>query len=234
MPSLEILEGLIGTACAVACLYYARLGMLTAGSQSPPPAAAPWHSMLGEYARRNPFAAVFGALAFGFLVSSWSMYIAPRAIALPAPHPIEKWHVITKNVPTPDRAQAAKIATLQTTIDTGAATIAAQKTEIDRLKQVLAKSALRHGVRSSALTGGNTSPAEAKETPNPLEGTTAALNKNFNPAGTATGAAAPASPPPPVPNQGTVASPGNATSTQSTVAGTPNGASQNSAGSPPH
>jgi len=233
MPSLEILEGLIGTACAVACLYYARLGALAEGPQNSPPATAPWHSAVGEYARRNPFAAVFGALAFGFLVSSWSMYIAPHALALAAPRTVEKWHVITKTVATPDPSQAGKITALQTTIDADAATIAAQKTEIDRLKQSLAKSATRHGLRSSALAGGNTAPGEAKEIPNPLEGAAAALNRNFNPVSTATGVAAPASLPPPVTTQGSAVS-GNATSTQSTVAGTPNGAAQNSAGSPPH
>jgi hypothetical protein len=226
MPSLEILEGLIGTGCAVACLYYARLGALAAGPQNSPPAGTPWHSALGEYARRNPFAAVFGALAFGFLVSSWSMYIAPRAIALPVPRTVEKWHVITKNVATPDRAQAEKITALQTTIDTDAATISAQKTEIDRLKQLVAKSATRHGLRSSALAGGNT---EA----NPLEGTTAVLNKSFNPASTATGAAAPASPPPPVTNQGSAAAPGTSTTATSPATGS-NAAPTNSTSGPPH
>jgi hypothetical protein len=187
MPSLEILEGLIGTGCAVACLYYARIGALATGPHAVPQ-AAPWHSALGEYARRNPFAAVFGALALGFLASSWSMYIAPRAIALPVPHTVEKWHTITKNVPVPDPAQAAKIAALQTTINTDATMIAGQKAEIDRLKQLLGKSTARRSARSSRVPGGNTGATG--------EGTAAALNQNFNPANAAPVAAAPANPPP--------------------------------------
>ena len=222
MPSLEILEGLIGTACAVACLYYARLGAL-AGPQNSVQANVPWHSALGEYARRNPFAAVFGALAFGFLASSWSMYIAPRAIALPAPHAIEKWHTITKTVSAPDPAQALKITALQTTINADDATIAGQKTEIDRLNQLLAKFTPRRGARSSALTGGNTGPTE---NPNPSEGTAAALNKSFNPASVAPAAAAPTNPPPSAAGQNTATAPGNGTSPQSPAAGTPNAASQ--------
>jgi hypothetical protein len=168
MPSLEILEGLIGTGCAVACLYYARLGALAAGPQSSATPEAPWHSALGEYARRNPFAAVFGALAFGFLASSWSMYIAPRAIALPAPRTVEKWHVITKNVPTADPEQSARIAALQTTINTDVTTIASQQTEIARLKHLIGKPAgnrmARAYERSVPAMTGNETPAAPADT----------------------------------------------------------------------
>ena len=166
MPSLEILEGLIGTACAVTCLYYVRLGAL-AGPQNVPQEAVPWHSALGEYARRNPFAAVFGALAFGFLASSWSMYIAPRALALPAPRVVERWHTITKNVPTSDPAQTARIASLQTTISSDAATIASQQTEIARLKHQIGRTAANRTARyydrsTPAMTGNETPYATAE------------------------------------------------------------------------
>lgn len=170
MPSLEILEGLIGTGCAVACLYYARLGAV-AGPQNSVPLNVPWHSALGEYARRNPFAAVFGALALGFLASSWSMYVAPRAIALPTPRVIEKWHVVTKNVATTDPAQAARIASLQTTINADTATIASQQTEIARLKHLLGRPAIRAArpaatepANEAAATGTGTNPP-ASQTP---------------------------------------------------------------------
>ncbi|HEX9159926.1 MAG TPA: hypothetical protein VF835_06835 [Rhizomicrobium sp.] len=174
MPSLEILEGLIGTGCAVACLYYARLGAV-AGPQNSVPLNVPWHSALGEYARRNPFAAVFGALAFGFLASSWSMYIAPRAIALPSPRVIEKWHVVTKNVATADPAQTARIASLQTTINADTATIASQQTEIARLKHLLGRPATRAArpaatepANEAAATGtGNNPPVSQTPTANP-------------------------------------------------------------------
>lgn len=215
MPSLAIVEGLIGTGCAVACLYYARLGAF-AGPQNVVPASVPWHSAVGEYARRNPFAAVFGALAFGFLVSSWSMYIAPRAIALRTPHVVEKWRTVTKSIPTPDPAQAAKIAALQTTINADAATMASQQTEIARLKQMLTKP--RHSLRPSIVGGGNAGPAQ--------QGTAADLNRAYNPAGGA--AAAPATPPP------ATAAPANVPPTQSPAAGTANAASQNPAPTPPH
>lgn len=217
MPSLAILEGLIGTGCAVACLYYARLGAF-AGPHNVVPASVPWHSALGEYARRNPFAAVFGALAFGFLVSSWSMYIAPRAIALPTSHVVEKWRTVTKNIPTPDPAQAAKIAALQTTINADAATIASQQTEIARLKQMFTKSPRRSRRSSTTIGPGDTNP----------EGTAAALNKTFNPAGVDTATATPASPPP---SAGTT-TPTSPTPVQSPAAG--NGTSQTPASTPPH
>ena len=171
MPSLEILEGLIGTACAVTCLYYVRLGAL-AGPQNSLEGAVPWHSALGEYARRNPFAAVFGALAFGFLASSWSMYIAPRAIALPAPRVVERWHTITKTVSTSDPAQTARIASLQTTISSDAATIASQQTEIARLKHQIGKSSASHTARVyygravPEMTGNETPAAPADTNPN--------------------------------------------------------------------
>jgi len=223
MPSLEILEGLIGTGCAVACLYYARLGALDAGPQSMPSAATPWHSALGEYARRNPFAAVFGALAFGFLASSWSMYIAPRAIALPAPRVIEKWHVITKNVPTADPEQSARIAALQTTINADAATIASQQTEMARLKHLLGKPAGTRTARANEklappMTGNETSAAPADTKAN-----TTAAN-----AGTGI------SPTPPATNTSNL----NVTSGQSTPApgptAAPNAAAADSSSNVPH
>lgn len=221
MPSLAILEGLIGTGCAVACLYYARLGAIAGPPYSVQIVAAPWHSALGEYARRNPFAAIFGALAFGFLVSSWSMYALPRPVN-PEPRAVERWHTITKNVATPDPAQAAKIVALQTTVNTDTATIAGQNEEVARLKQLLAKYTTRRGVRSTANTGA----AETKENPNSSEATAAALNKTFNPASAAAGGA-PSSQPPPGTTQTTATPPGNA-------AATPSGSPQNPAGTPPH
>lgn len=221
MPSLAILEGLIGTVCAVACLYYARRGAL-AGPQNYMHADVPWHSALGEYARRNPFAAVFGGLALGFLISSWSMYVLPRP-AGNAPRTIEKWHTVTKAVPDP--AQAAKITALQNTVNADAATIAAQTAEIDRLKQLTTKSP-RRSRRASTTIGGTTGPTE--------RGTAADLNKVFNPATAAPAAAAPASPPPPLTTQSTAPAPGNATPAQSPAAATPNGTSQNPPTTPPH
>jgi len=208
MASLQLVEGLIGTICAIACLYYARQGMLAAELQTS------LHAAPVEYARRNPFAAVFGALALGFLISSWSMYVLPRPVGI-APHAIEKWHTITKNVPTPDPAQAAKVAALQTTINADAATISAQTAEIDRLKQLLTKSPRR----SRRSIGTN---------PGDVTGTAAALNRTFNPASAATGMAAPASPPPSAPTQSTATAPANPA--QATAAGTP----QNPATTPPH
>jgi hypothetical protein len=213
MPSLEILEGLIGTACAVACLYYARLGAL-AGPQNSMPVAAPWHNALGEYARRNPFALVFGALALGFLISSWSMYALPRPAAI-APRTIEKWRTITKNVPAPDPAQAAKIAALQTAVNADTATIAAQTAEIDRLKQLLVKSP--HHSRQPAIV-------------NP-KGATADLNRTFNPGNTTGGATVPAGAPASSPGQSPAT---NGPPTQNPAAAPPNGASQDSTTTPPH
>src|SRR5947209_6766294 len=140
MQSLQLMEGLIGTGCAVACLYYARRGILATQPGNSPQTSAPWHRALGEYARQNPFAAVFGALAFGFLASSWMMYASPRAVVLP-PRTIEKLHTVTRNVPTPDPAQTARIAALQTVINANTVTIASQKTEIEGLKKLLAKDA---------------------------------------------------------------------------------------------
>lgn len=214
MPSLAILEGLIGTGCAVACLYYARLGAL-AGHQPSVQAGVPWHSALGEYARRNPFAAVFGALALGFLVSSWSMYALPRPVNA-EPRAVERWHTITKTVPTADPAQAAKITTLQTTINADAATIAGQNAEIDRLKQSLAKFTTRRGVRSTAIGGGNTA---ARENAGPSEA--AVLNKSFNTTGAATATTVPVNPPPPAAIQNTTTAPANGTPTQNNAAATP-------------
>jgi hypothetical protein len=213
MASLQFVEGLIGTACAIACLYYARRGTLATEPQGSPQVSAPWHSALGEYARRNPFAAVFGALALGFLISSWSMYALPRTIPVAPPHAVEKPHTITRNVPVSDPAQAARITALQSTVSADAATIVAQKTEIDRLKQLLAKFTTRRGARSSTMAGSNTAPSEAKANPSAPEGTAATLNKSFNPASVATGAAAPASSSPSPTNQSPVTVPGNGTST---------------------
>jgi hypothetical protein len=190
MPSLEILEGLIGTGCAVACLYYARLGAV-AGPQNSVPLNVPWHSALGEYARRNPFAAVFGALALGFLASSWSMYVAPRAIALPTPRVIEKWHVVTKNVTTADPAQAARIASLQTTITADTATIASQQTEIARLKHLLGKPATR--AARQAATEPSTNPADTRAAT--TAGTEANPRASETPAGNPNAAAAPSTQP---------------------------------------
>ncbi|HLY05018.1 MAG TPA: hypothetical protein VKR31_04660 [Rhizomicrobium sp.] len=220
MPSLAILEGLIGTGCAVACLYYARLGAL-AGPQNYVQAQVPWHSALGEYARRNPFAVVFGALAFGFLVSSWSMYALPRPGNV-EPRVVEKWRTIAKNVPTPDPAQAAKIAALQTTINTDTATIAAQTAEINRLKQLIGKSPRRSGRRSFTTTGANPG------------GTAADLNRTFNPANAATGTTAPATAPQPVPTQGPATAPASEPPAQSPTAATPNSAPQSPSTTPPH
>ena len=219
MASLQLVEGLIGTICAIACFYYARQGMLAAETQTS------LHAAPLEYARRNPFAAVFGALALGFLISSWSMYALPRPAGI-APRTIEKWHTITKTIPGPDPAQAAKIAALQTTLNTDTATIAAQTAEIDRLKGFLAKSP-RRSRRSSTTIGAN--PGDAKANP---EGTTAVLNRAYNPASTAGGTAAPAGPPPSAAPQSTTAAPVNPV--QSAPARTPNGASQTPAGTPPH
>src|SRR5438105_3355058 len=185
MQSLQIMEGLIGTGRAIACVYYARHGSLAAGANTSLQ-SVPWHSALGEYARRNPFAAVFGALALGFLVSSWGMYVSPRAIPLP-PRTIEKWHTITRNVATPDPAQLAKMAALQTTISADAATITSQKTEIDRLKQLLGKpesNNTRHRTRPSAATAGADAafrPTEAKDTAIVPGATAAGANTHANP-----------------------------------------------------
>jgi|SRR5579871_2602915 len=139
MSSLQILEGLIGTACALACLYYARQGSLATVPQSSPRIAVPWHSAVGEYARRNPFAAAFGALALGFLISSWSMYISPRAVVLAPQRTVEKWHTITRTVATADPAQTAKITELQNTIATDQTTIAQLKSDVDRLNRLLTR-----------------------------------------------------------------------------------------------
>ena len=220
MPSLAILEGLIGTACAVTCLYYARLGALAA-PQNPVQTMVPWHSALGEYARRNPFAVVFGALAFGFLVSSWSMYALPRPMGVES-RAIEKWHTVTKNVPIADPAQAAKIAALQNTINADTATIAGQNAQIDGLKQSLAKFTTRRGARSSAIPAGTKGTTE--------EGTAATLNKSFNTTGAAAETPATTSAPPPAATQNTTPAPPNETPTQNNTAATP----QNPPASPPH
>jgi len=83
---------------------------------------------------------VFGALALGFLFSSWSMSASPHGPVLQQPRTVEKWHVVTKTVPVrPDPAQAAKLAALQETINADNAMIASQKAEIDRLKLLLGK-----------------------------------------------------------------------------------------------
>jgi hypothetical protein len=238
MQSLQIMEGLIGTACAIACFYYARHGAL---ATQPPSSvqAAPWHSALGEYARRNPFAAVFGALAFGFLVSSWGMYISPRALPLPA-RTVEKWHVVTKAVPTADPTQTARIAALQTTISADATTMASQKTEIDRLKQLLGKtafarnSAKRASVRPAAAMGSAETaagPVDVKENSIAPAETAAASSLRSTPASAApdANAAAVPNPPPPQASQGTVTAPGNAAVGNSSAAAPPN-----SAGTVPH
>src|SRR5205085_7737304 len=165
-----------------------------------------------------PCAAVFGALALGFLVSSWGMYVSPRAIPLP-PRTIEKWHTITRNVATPDPAQLAKMAALQTTISADAATITSQKTEIDRLKQLLGKpesNNTRHRTRPSAATAGADAafrPTEAKDTAIVPGATAAGANTHANPPSAApeanTGAAA--NPPPSQSVPSNVAAPGNGT-----------------------
>jgi len=174
MLSLQIMEGLIGAACAIACLYYARQGRLATAPQSSSQAAPPWHSAVGEHARKNPFAAVFGALALGFLLSSWSMYALPRSTS---PRMIEKWHTITRNVQTPDPTQAAKIAALQTTINANTATIASQKTEIDRLNRLLAKRSFARSNRAygeDANANTTTATVAADTRPAPTDFATAA------------------------------------------------------------
>jgi len=243
MQSLQIMEGLIGTACAVACLYYARRSTLAAQPQNFPQAPVPWHSALGEYARRNPFAAVFGALAFGFLASSWMMYAAPRAIALP-PRTVEKVHTITRNVPTPDPAQTARITALQTIINANTVTIASQKSEIDGLKKLLAKAALdstRHGTlrRQSEANGDAAArPTEAKNTAIVPGATAAGAAARANPPSFApdANAGAAASPPPSQPTQGSVTTPGNGTSTNAPAgsAGNANAAPQTAPSVVPH
>lgn len=216
MSSLQIVEGLIGTACAIACLYYARQGSLATHPQTSLQTAVPWHSALGEYARRNPFAAVFGALALGFLLSSWGMYISPRGMALPAPRAIEKWHVVTKNVPTPDPAQTAKLATLQTTVNADQAMIASQKAEIDRLTHLLGKPAIPGNYakrsRRTAMDNAEASAAPAAAKPDTIApgATTAELNMHSN--APATNAGALTSPPPAQSN------PGNTSNGQSVAA----------------
>ncbi|HEX3430971.1 MAG TPA: hypothetical protein VHT03_08795 [Rhizomicrobium sp.] len=162
MSSLQILEGLIGTACAVACLYYARQGHLATEPAGSVQMAQPWHSTLGEYARKNPFAAAFGALALGFLISSWSMYVSPRAVVLASPRSVEKWHTVTRNVPTSDPAQAAKIAALQNSVNADAVTIAELRTDIDRLNRLLSKRAAAR--RAYGETARNAPPAVGVDT----------------------------------------------------------------------
>jgi len=238
MPSLQIMEGLIGTACAVACLYYARRGTLATQPQNFPQAPVPWHSALGEYARKNPFAAVFGALAFGFLASSWMMYASPRAIALP-PRTVEKLHTITRNVPMPDPAQAARITALQTIINANTVTIASQKTEIDGLKKLLAKAALdstrRGTLRRQAEANGDTvaRPTEAKNMANAPGATAAGATTRANPPGAATEANTGAAATPP-PSQ-SVQTPGNGTAANPPApAETSNTAPPNPASTIPH
>jgi len=215
MASLQLVEGLIGTACAIACLYYARLGMLATGPRSSVQTAPSRYGALMEYARQNPFAAVFGALALGFLVSSWSMYALPRPAGT-EPRPIEKWHTVTKNVPVPDPAQAAKIATLQNTVTSDATTIATQQSEIDRLKQILTKYTSHRGARSIA----------SSRDVSTEEGTAATLNRTFNPANAAQSAQ---TPPPSAATQSTVTAP-----PPGTPPATPGAASQSPSGTPPH
>lgn len=227
MSSLQIMEGLIGAACAVACLYYARIGALAAGPQNSPQ-PVPWHSALGEFARRNPFAAVFGALALGFLLSSWGMYVSPRAAALPAARTIEKWHTITRTVAAPDPVLTARAAELQTTINADTATIASQQAEIGRLNRLLAT---HRKVRTRAMGGADAAPANtiAPEPP------AAELNMRSNPAALAppTNAGAGASPPPSGTNGSNV--PASGTSTNVTApAATPNAPPPNSANPVPH
>jgi hypothetical protein len=237
MQSLQIMEGLIGTACALACLYYARQGSFATQPQSSPQAAPPWHSALGEYARKNPFAAVFGALALGFLLSSWSMVALPRA-PLAQSRTVERWHTVTRAVADP--AQNAKIATLQATLNTDNTAIAAQKSEIDRLKQLLAKpaftrSSTRHRNLRAAADMANASPAEANENTIAPAG-----NANSTPRSTVEGGATSA-------NAGTgtipVASPsnpgnaipaGNGTATNAVSPASPNPAPPNPASAVPH
>lgn len=242
MPSLEVLEGLIGTACAVACLYYARQGSLATVPENFQQ-SAPWHSALGEYARRNPFAAVFGALAFGFLVSSWSMTVMPRSMPLQSPRTVDKLPELTRYVPTPDPAQAAKIASLRTTINADAATIASQNAEIDRLKQLLSKPAIvrtRHGrVRSPAAmvdATASAAPNELKENPIVPGGPAAASDTHSNSAGVAASAnAGAAASSPPQPNQGSVTPSGNAPATSAAgTNGNSNTTPANSASAIPH
>ena len=192
MSSLQVVEGLIGTGCAIASLYYVRRGMRAAQPQTSQQALS-WQSALAEYARKNPFAAVFGALALGFLFSSWSIAASPHATTLVPPHPGEKLRTITRNVPVPDPAQAAKIATLQTTINANNVTIASQKAEIDRLTGLLAKPAFR----SRRTRGFAATPAElanAGAPPNPMDTRTnaplpaAPANAYTSPAAVAAGA----------------------------------------------
>ena len=237
MASLQIMEGLIGTVCALACLYYARQGSFATQPQSSSQAAPPWHSALGEYARKNPFAAVFGALALGFLLSSWSMVALPRT-PLPQSRTIERWHTVTRNIADP--AQNAKIATLQATINTDNAAIAAQKSEIDRLKQLLAKPAFgrnttrRRSVRAPADMA-SAGPAEVNQNTIPPAG-----NANLNLRSTVDGGAAganagtgtvPAASPS---NPGSAIPAGNGTATNAVSPASPNPTPPNPASPVPH
>ena len=220
MASLQLVEGLIGTACAVACLYYARQATLAAEPHASLHNDAPWYGAVVDYAQRNPFAVVFGALALGFLLSSWSMYALPRSVA--APRMIEQARVITKTVVKADPAEAAKIATLQGTLRADAATIAAQATEIDRLKQLLARPA-RHSRHASATIAAN--PADA----NP-QGGASDLDKAYSPAA----AAAAANPPSSTSGLSTATAAANTPSVQAPAAGTANAAAPDSTTAPPH
>ena len=227
MQSLQIMEGLIGTACALACLYYVRRGSLALQPRNANGTilseAVPWHSALGEYARRNPFAAVFGALALGFLFSSWSMSVSPPGMALQQPRTVEKWHVVTKTVPVRlDPVQAAKLATLEQTINADNGMIASQKAEIDRLRLLLekqtvparsARSTRRRGVESMATAAGSTAAS-----PPP---TTAELNQRANATAVTPAANASVANPAPLQSREVATAPANAPTTASPAAPTP-------------